>query len=413
MSASKWVGSLPKPNGVLEDIQRRGRLSLIENGLPRRSMEAWRLTDLDRLKCLFQLPLAGSKKRQGEHVAVLEQVVQETLPEACRLDLNPGCDPLKSIALPSQFIPLTNTELQEVLGRILRKCDCNSEWPVEVNQASANQVLALHVKGEAPPLELIMQADSDELSSTRVVLILEENAQLDLLQIILGSGNSAQSHVLEIYLGEEASLKHELVALGGGNANLMAHVAIEQDTRSDYSLTTINHGWSLGRLEPRVVQAQGNASTAIKGLQIASKFEQTATHSYVRFDGPQGSLDQLNKAVASGRAHSIFNGAIAVPRKAQETNAAQLSRNLLLSTQACIDTKPELEIVADDVRCTHGATISQLQQEELFYIRSRGININQAMKLLLEGYCNEIVDNLSPDINRLNLLEYLLSKIHA
>jgi Fe-S cluster assembly protein SufD len=90
----------------------------------------------------------------------------------------------------------------------------------------------------------------------------------------------------------------------------------------------------------------------------------------------------------------VFNGAVQVPREAQRTDAAQLSRSLLLSDRARIDTKPELEIVADDVKCAHGATVSQLQSEELFYLRSRGIAEAQAARLLLDGYCQEVLRDL-------------------
>ena len=110
------------------------------------------------------------------------------------------------------------------------------------------------------------------------------------------------------------------------------------------------------------------------GRQIAD------THSQVRFAGPDGTLDQLHKAVADGHGRSVFNGAVQVPRAAQRTDAAQLSRNLLLSDRARIDTKPELEIVADDVNCAHGATVSRLQQDELFYLQSRGIAADQAAR---------------------------------
>jgi Fe-S cluster assembly protein SufD len=122
--------------------------------------------------------------------------------------------------------------------------------------------------------------------------------------------------------------------------------------------------------------------------------EQFATHSSVRFEGPEGELDQLQKAVAADHSHSIFNGAIQVPRSAQRTDASQLSRSLLLSRRARVDAKPELEIVADDVKCAHGATVSQLQQEQLFYLRSRGVAADEAAALLLKGFCGEVVDRL-------------------
>jgi Fe-S cluster assembly scaffold protein SufB len=118
------------------------------------------------------------------------------------------------------------------------------------------------------------------------------------------------------------------------------------------------------------------------------------THAWVRFEGPDGSLEQLHKAIADDHGRSVFNGAVRVPRAAQRTNAAQLSRNLLLSNLARIDTKPELEIVADDVRCAHGATVSRLQLDELFYLQSRGIDADLAASLLKRGFCAEVLKDL-------------------
>ena len=141
-------------------------------------------------------------------------------------------------------------------------------------------------------------------------------------------------------------------------------------------------------------QAEGGAHTSLKALQLAEEHQLVDTHSRVVFEGPDGQLEQLHKAIADGHGRSVFNGAVKVPRLAQRTNAAQLSRNLLLSNQARIDTKPELEIVADDVRCAHGATVTRLQQNELFYLQSRGISAAVAAGLLKRGFCKEVLRDL-------------------
>jgi Fe-S cluster assembly scaffold protein SufB len=142
------------------------------------------------------------------------------------------------------------------------------------------------------------------------------------------------------------------------------------------------------------VQVDGEANTVVRGLQVVAGQQIADTHSFVEFKGPEGQLDQLHKAVAAGQGRSVFNGAVRVPRAAQRTNAAQLSRSLLLSDRARIDTKPELEIVADDVKCAHGATVSSLQTDELFYLQSRGIGADLAARLLLRGYCEEVLREL-------------------
>jgi Fe-S cluster assembly protein SufD len=135
-------------------------------------------------------------------------------------------------------------------------------------------------------------------------------------------------------------------------------------------------------------------------LQVARDRQIADLHSLVRFEGPEGQLDQLQKAVVDDAGRSVFHGAVQVPQAAQRTNASQLSRNLLLSDRARVDAIPQLEIVADDVRCTHGATVTRLQQEELFYLRSRGLGADQAARLLLAGFCDEILASLPASASR-------------
>ena len=371
-------------SSVLTPVQERGRAALERLGLPTRRQEAWRLTNLKRLAALAELPASG-------------KATTRTLPPAAegvvRLVLDGRGASQADQVWPEGISLLSATELEQALGHTLDRCGCAEAWPVEFNHASSHQLLALRIRGKVPPLELVL-AGGEGLVATRVLLLLEEKADLELLEVVLAEGASAHSHVLEAHLGQEAVLRHGFLASADGQASLLTHLAVEQETRSHYALTSVVTGWSLGRVEPRVVQVDGQAETTLKGLAVTSADQQLATHTAVRFDGPEGELDQLQKCLASGQSHTIFNGAIEVPRIAQRTNAAQLSRNLLLSGQARVDTKPELEIVADDVRCAHGATVSQLQEDELFYLQSRGIAAQDAAALLLRGACQEVIEQL-------------------
>ena len=374
--------TVPTMNGVLEPVQERGRAALERLGLPTRRQEPWRLTNLKRLGAMAEMEVAQSAaSRQMPEASVL------------RLVLDGINDPLDGLTLPEGITLLQVTELQQALGHTLDRCGCADDWVVEFNHASTDRVLALRIRGAVPPLELVMSGGAG-LAATRVLLLLEEKAKLELLEVVLADGQSAHTHLLEVHLGQEAEFRHGLLASADGAASLLAHLAVEQEPRSSYSFTSVVEGWAFGRVEPRVVQVDGQAQTALKGLAVTSGEQQLATHTAVRFAGPEGELDQLQKCLAADRSHTIFNGAITVPREAQRTNAAQLSRNLLLSDRARVDTKPELEIVADDVRCAHGATVSQLQEDQLFYLQSRGISAADAAALLLQGACQEIVDQL-------------------
>ena len=387
---------------LLEPVQNRGREALDRLGFPTRSQEPWRFTNLSRLKAVGELPMI-----EAHPLPDLPDVPQAGL----RLLIGSGTDPLEGVDLPDGISALNLDQLKLALGSTLHRCGCSNDWPVELNHASSRQVLALRISGKAPPLELVIGATGHGLLSTRVLLLLEEKAELDLLQVFQADSGAAHSHLCEVVLGQDSRLHHGVLALGDGSGSLLTTLAAQQEPRSHYELISVSQGWSFGRLEPRVVQLDGQATTSIKGLAVTTEDQQLAIHSAMRFDGPEGELDQLQKSLASGRSHAIFNGSIQVPRAAQRTNAAQLSRNLLLSTKARIDTKPELEIIADDVRCAHGATVSQLQEDELFYLRSRGITEREATSLLLRGYCQEVISQLPLQAERWRPLEQVQQEL--
>jgi len=396
-SLSGWTSDLlarlPAPSGPLAAVQERGREALAALPAPSRRQEAWRFTDLALLAGLD--PNSSAALTRGDATDCLApQGTSQSGPGTLRLNLDGSSDPLAGVVLPAGVSPLSESELGLALGHTLAATGCEQHWPVELNHACASQLLALRIASRSQvSLELVSDAAA-ELRPLRVLLILEEKAQLQLCQRLTASAAGLTSLVLEAHLGRGARLEHGLVALGQPDAALIAHLALEQEPESDVSLVAVSAGWGVSRLEPRIVQVDGSATTTLRGLQVVAGDQIADTHSHMAFGGPEGQLDQLHKAVADGRGRSVFNGAVRVPRAAQRTNAAQLSRSLLLSDRARIDTKPELEIVADDVRCAHGATVSCLQQDELFYLQSRGIAADQASALLKRAFCEEVLREL-------------------
>jgi Fe-S cluster assembly protein SufD len=139
----------------------------------------------------------------------------------------------------------------------------------------------------------------------------------------------------------------------------------------------------------------------IKDNQLAD------THSALFLNHPYGSSRQLQKCIIDDKAHAVFNGKVFVPKQAQLTDAGQLNRNLLLSSKARIDTKPQLEIIADNVKCAHGATVSQLEDEEIFYLQSRGIDETAARHLLINAFAAEIINQLPIDSLKQSLTEFV------
>ena len=383
-----WLAALPTPAGELAAVQQRGRQALAELPVPGSRQEDWRFTDLS---LLATLPLTQPSPEAVSAAADLPAPA----PGVLRLVLDGRSDPLAGVSLPEGLEALTAGEIAQGLGHTLGATDCQHHWPVELNHAAASRVLALRVSARSRVTLELVSAAAGGLLPLRLLLVLEEKAELELSQLLQAGSSALVSLVLEAHLARSARFSHSLVSLGASDAALLGHLAIEQEPESHVSLTAVTHGWGLARLEPRVQQVDGQASTTVRGLQLVDGRQIADTHSFVRFNGPEGHLDQLHKAVAAGQGRSVFNGAVRVPRAAQRTNAAQLSRSLLLSHRARIDTKPELEIVADDVKCAHGATVSSLQTDELFYLQSRGIGSDQAAGLLRRAFCEEVLRELS------------------
>ena len=340
--------------------------------LPGRRVEEWRFTDLSALSAI----------------------------SPC---LVPGALHAADFRLPAGVELLDAPAAADGLERVVNATSSDQHWPVRLNRAAMAQrsggLLALRVRGSvAEPLVLARGLSAAGLEARQLVLVLEPGASLELLQVLPAEGSPEQgaavSAVTAVHLGEGANLRAGLLALGQARASLLAHWLVVQEPGSQLALTSAVSGWDLARFEPRVVQSSGRAHTQLRALQVCTGQQITDTHSFVRFDGPDGTRDQLHKAVADGQGRSVFNGAVQVPRAAQRTNAAQLSRNLLLSDRARIDTKPELEIVADDVKCAHGATVSRLREDELFYLQSRGIAADQAAALLKRAFCEEVLRDL-------------------
>jgi Fe-S cluster assembly protein SufD len=393
------------PDPALAAARQRAARALAECPLPSRREEAWRFTDLAPLQAINPAPLAPE--------APSGSLLPSAAAGAVRLVLNGHGDPLAGVNLPAGIEPIASAELETLLldqpsdrgaddrfddlsSHAAARAGSEAPWSGLLAAATAGQILALRVRGVVEPtLELISDAASAEgVLPLRVLLVLEPEARLELLQVHRAAGASLTTVLLEARLGAGAHLSHGLIGQGSGAAVLLADLPIKQEPGSHYAFTSAVAGWALSRLEPRVLQSGGAATTRLRSLQRVDGAQIADQHSQVRFEGPEGELDQLHKAIADGAGRSVFNGAVAVPRAAQRTDAVQLSRSLLLSDRARIDTKPQLEIVADDVKCAHGATVSRLQSEELFYLQSRGIAAATASRLLLRGFCGEVLREL-------------------
>ena len=396
-ASGSWGGDLvagleaaaaAQSNGIdtLPGRRALARRRLQEQPLPSRRLEDWRFTDTAALAAIRPAAFDGEAHRLAQEAAAS---LPKPGPATLRLRLDGQTDPLQGLTLPAGLEPIPASAWAELLA------PGAEPWTAAVAAAAA-PVLALRVHGEIPlTLELLSETGAAEgVLALQLLLVLEPGASLELLEVHRAGGASLTAVNAEIRLASGATLRHGLIAQGDDRSVLLADLAVSQEPGSSYALTSAVSGWGLSRLEPRVLQRGGAATTRLRSLQRCDGRQVADQHSLVRFEGPEGVLDQLHKTIAAGAGRSVFNGAVQVPRLAQRTAAAQLSRSLLLSDRARVDSKPQLEIVADDVTCTHGATVSRLQEDQLFYLRSRGVAAEAAGRLLLRGFCAEILDEM-------------------
>jgi Fe-S cluster assembly protein SufD len=218
--------------------------------------------------------------------------------------------------------------------------------------------------------------------------------------------------VTEIWVEENAQVSHTRIERESGAAFHIGKSAIAQARDSRYTCNAITLGAKLSRHNLEVFQTGEQTETTLNGLTMIAEQQLADTHSAIALNHPHGTSNQLHKCIVADRAHAVFNGKVFVPQAAQLTNAGQLNRNLLLSPKARVDTKPQLEITADNVKCSHGATVSQLDDEEVFYLQSRGLDEDDARNLLINAFATEIINQL-PLASLRETLSKVISQQHS
>jgi Fe-S cluster assembly protein SufD len=198
----------------------------------------------------------------------------------------------------------------------------------------------------------------------------------------------------EVVVGRDARVQHVRLQQEAAGAFHIASCAVALDRDARYASQAVTLGARVSRQDIRVLQRGEGVEARLDGLTLIDGRQLADTHTVMDHAVPNGKCRQLNKCIVGGAAHAVFNGKVIVRRGAQLTDSAQHSRNLLLSSKAHVDTKPQLEIFADDVKCAHGATVGRLDPEQEFYLRSRGLPGAAARNLLTYAFGAEVIDRI-------------------
>ncbi|MEM8674654.1 MAG: Fe-S cluster assembly protein SufD [Cyanobacteria bacterium P01_G01_bin.67] len=264
------------------------------------------------------------------------------------------------------------------------------------------------------PIQIIFIAEGSHEASfaqPRTLVVAETGSSISLIEEYVGTGEYFTNAVTEIFVQSNARVNHTRLQEESETSYHIGKTAVSQESDSHYTINEINLGAKLFRHNPELWQQGSQTETNLNGLTVATGAQTSDTHSIVALTKPHGSTEQLHKCIVSDRAHTVFNGKVYVPKEAQLTDAIQLNRNLMLSPKARVDTKPELQITADNVKCAHGATVSQLEAEEIFYLRSRGLSEADANQLLIDAFAAEIVDRLTLKSLRSKITQTIEQKV--
>ncbi|HZT78933.1 MAG TPA: Fe-S cluster assembly protein SufD [Gemmataceae bacterium] len=308
---------------------------------------------------------------------------------------------------------------QLVEPHLARYADFKSHPFVALNTAFLRDGLFVHVpRGRVVEGTIYLEhrtpaGDRPLVRHRRALVVLEENSRAAVVESYRGgAGTYFTNGVTEIVLAPGARLDHYKVQEEGAEA---FHVHTTQ-TRLDRGsvlrslAVTLGGGWV--RNEVNAAFTDEDAEATLNGLYLGDDDQLLANYTRIDHAKPRCTSHELYKGILGGKARGVFNGKIYVHPDAQKTDAKQTNQTLLLSEDAVIDTKPQLEIFADDVKCTHGATVGQLDEQQVFYLRSRGVGEAQARALLTYAFANDIVRRIQVEPVRARLEDVLLARQH-
>ena len=269
-----------------------------------------------------------------------------------------------------------------------------------VNTAFLRDGAVIHVArdrvADAPIHLLFIATCKDSAAYPRVLVVAEPGAQCLVVEDFVGvaDGTYLTDAVSEIYVGENARVSHVKLQREALTAFHIANTSVRVAHGGCYATWAVALGARLSRHNLSITQAGEATEFSVDGLALIGERQLADMHSSIDHAYAHGRSRQLHKTVVGGGAHAVFNGKIFVREGAQQTDSGQQSRNLLISDKARVDTKPQLEIFADDVKCAHGATVGQLEADELFYLKSRGLSDTTARNLLTYAFAAQVIERI-------------------
>jgi Fe-S cluster assembly protein SufD len=380
----------------VEALRDRSAAAFRAQGFPTRRVEAWKYTDLAAVSTsVFGEPLTGVDDALALPPARGPRAV--FIDGRFRADLST----LESLPFTAENLAWALPQLEPRLGALVR--------PEEQALAALNGMLfedglvvTVPDGVAAGVLELVSVATESDRAPAfhpRHLVRLGAGASLTLVETAVGPARARYLHnpVFEIEIARDARLSHGRLQQEGREAFFLSTVYARVEEGGSYDNFTLNAGAKLARNEIHVALCGPKAEVLLNGAQLLVDGQHADTTTSVDHAAPDCASRETYKTVLSGKSRGVFQGKILVRQVAQKTDGYQMNQALLLSPEAEIDSKPQLEIYADDVKCSHGATVGELDAEQIFFLRSRGIPLEQARAILVEAFLVEAVEAVADE----------------
>ena len=389
-------------SGWLRALRMRAVERANELSVPTMRDEEWRFTDLSPLYKISFQPASGTgnlDKSQLDAFALPEAQTRLVFvdgrysAELSRIAANEGV----TVGNIAEVSKASDAMLETHLAKLAL---IDNDAFAAVNTAFLRDGAVVHVAHDrvvgAPIHILFIATRKDSAGYPRVLVVAETGAQCTIVEdfVSVADGAYLTDAVSEFYVARNARVSHVKLQREAVTAFHIANTSVRVDRNGHYATWTVALGARISRHNLSIVQAGEGTEFSIDGLALIGGRQLADMHSSIDHAHAHGQSRQLHKTVVGGGAHAVFNGKILVREGAQQTDSGQQSRNLLISSKAHVDTKPQLEIFADDVKCAHGATVGQIEAEELFYLKSRGLSDTAARNLLTYAFAAQVIERI-------------------
>ena len=381
-----------------------------QEGFPTKRLENWKYTSLKKT-LQHDYKLFPSKSQTLEFKDIESFLINDI--ESYKIIFVDGkyCSHLSETTHDGMDIcilssALTQSKYDLVIENYFNKIS-KKDGITSLNTAFSSEGSYIHIPKNIQvdkPIQIIYFStgkDESVFYQPRNLIVVDENSQVEIIEKYhsLNENNVLVNTVTEIYADKKSIVKHYKIQNDNNTSSLIDNTFVSQEHSSSYNLHTFSFGGELVRNNLNIFQNDERIESSIKGITIIDENQHVDHNTLIHHRKPNCNSYQDYKGIFGGKSVGVFNGRVLVEKEAQKTNAFQANNNVLVSDKAVINTKPQLEIFADDVKCSHGCTVGQLDKNALFYLRSRGIPEKEATALMMYGFANKVLTSVSiPEI---------------